>query len=549
MPPPTSDRDADSRDALTAAGRGAVAALMRVIELHDPSAAHRGALRSIVASRLADHVGASNGARSVTVAAAALADVDLSVSKNPPDEPARDPDRAVLAASLIERVPGLAAVAATLRCQLECWDGSGTPDGLGGVDIPIGSQIVAVADHVVGNPAPGFLPSWEPATRRAELRAGSTLDPTLVAGLRRLELHEIELPLVPSETVIELLADAAPLGHANGSTASDVAAAVTAASRIEDLLRLFAEIALPAIDATDVAFMRLTRTSIEDAPLARVDDGTEPPLPADRYVELGEFSRLAELRAGVPLLRTGDDAELGLLGVGSDIAVPIVLGGESWGIVSAARRVGLADFDIHDLSVLRHLATQAAVALSNTVRWAQMERMALRDQLTGLSNRHVLNTVLDEIYERDPVDRQDCAVIMCDVDGLKVVNDSMGHEAGDRLLIDAAAALQGATRDPAHTTTCRIGGDEFCMVIDGGALLTAHEIAGTIERLFERSAADGSPRSISCGVAFADLDTPTRSDLLRAADMNQYETKRTRKLERGEPIPDHRGGDRRALRD
>ena len=102
-------------------------------------------------------------------------------------------------------------------------------------------------------------------------------------------------------------------------------------------------------------------------------------------------------------------------------------------------------------------------------------------------------------------------------------------------------------RDPARTTICRIGGDEFCMVIDGGALLTAHEIATTVERLFERSG-DGD-RSISCGVAFADHDTPTRSDLLRAADINQYETKRARKLARGEPIPDRRGGDRRALRD
>lgn len=549
MPPPTPDRDDDPSDALTDAGRGAVAALMRVVELYDRSAAHRSALRGVVAARLADHVGATASERSVAVAAAALADIDLSVAKHPPDDPPRDPARAVLAASLIERVPGLAQVAETLRCQLECWDGSGTPDGLGGLDIPIGAQIVSVADHVVGNPAPGYLPSWEPATQRAELLAGSTLDPTLVAALRRLRLDEIEVPLVPSETVIELLSESAPVGHGNGSTAADVAAVVTAASRVEDLLRLFAEIALNAIEATEVAFIVLTRTSTEDEPIARVDDGTEPRLSPERFVELAEFTRLAELRAGVPLLRAAEESDLDAYGVGSDIAVPIMLNGEAWGVVTAARRIGLADLDLHDLSVLRHLATQTAVALSNTMRWEQMERMALRDQLTGLANRHVLNAVLDEIYERDPVDRQDCAVIMCDVDGLKLVNDNEGHEAGDRLLIDAAAALQGATRDPANTTICRIGGDEFCMVIDGGALLTAHEIASTIERLFERSADDDSPRSISCGVAFADADTPTRSDLLRAADMNQYETKRSRKIERGEPIPARRGGDRRALRD
>ncbi len=536
--------------ALSEAGRGAVAALVRVVELRDEAAAHRAALRAVIADRLARHIDLDPARRAVAVAAAALADVDLSLSKHPPDEPARHPDRAVLAASLSDRVPGLAAVAATLTHQLECWDGSGTPDGIGGADIPVTSQIVAVADHVVGNPAPGHLPSWEPATRRAELRAGSILDPTLVAGLRRLRLDEIEMPIVPSETVSELLTEATPLGDRADSAATDIATAVTAASRVEDLLALFATIAVRAVDATDVAFLALTPTSTADDPLARADDGSEPRLDDRRLVELAEFATLAELRAGVPLLRAGADPAtdaLRQLDIGSEVAVPIMLNGEAWGVVTAARRSGRPDLDLHDLSVLRHLATQAAIALSNTVRWVEIERMALRDNLTGLANRHVLNTVLDEIYERDPADRQDCAVIMCDVDGLKAVNDNDGHEAGDKLLIDATAALQGAVRDPARTTICRIGGDEFCMVIDGGALLTAHDIAATVERLFERSG-DGD-RSISCGVAFADQDTPTRSDLLRAADMNQYETKRARKLARGEPIPTHRGGDRRALRD
>ena len=201
--------------------------------------------------------------------------------------------------------------------------------------------------------------------------------------------------------------------------------------------------------------------------------------------------------------------------------------------------------------MLRHIALQISQALADTVRWVEIERMALRDQLTGLGNRHVLYSVLDEIFEREPVDRQDSAVIMCDVDGLKAVNDTEGHEAGDRMLIDAAHALEGAVRDPERTTICRIGGDEFCMVIDGGALLTAHEISDTIERLFERSGGHGPQRSISCGIAFASSEIETRSQLLRAADENQYQTKRARKAARGEPLPaERRGrGDRRAIRD
>ena len=143
---------------------------------------------------------------------------------------------------------------------------------------------------------------------------------------------------------------------------------------------------------------------------------------------------------------------------------------------------------------------------------------------------------------------------MCDVDGLKVVNDSLGHQEGDRLLMDAAGALRGAVRDPHRTTVCRIGGDEFCMVIDGGALLTAHEISDTIERLFARSGGAGKTRSISCGIAFGTEEITSRSALLRAADQNQYETKRTRKASRGEQVETAGGGDRpvtdrRAIRD
>ncbi|RZV48024.1 MAG: sensor domain-containing diguanylate cyclase, partial [Acidimicrobiales bacterium] len=224
---------------------------------------------------------------------------------------------------------------------------------------------------------------------------------------------------------------------------------------------------------------------------------------------------------------------------------------ETWGELSAARRIDQPAFDDHDVSILRHIATETASALTNTERWAEIEKMALRDQLTGLANRHVLYAVLDEIFRRDPVDRQDCAVIMCDVDGLKIVNDGLGHEAGDRLLIDAAASLRSAIRDPERSTICRIGGDEFCVVIDGGALLTAHEVSDTIERLFARSGGPNETRSISCGIAFASADVPTRSDLLRAADENQYQTKRARRAARGEPIADavRHDGDRRAIRD
>ena len=540
-------------------GRGAIIALVRMVEIHDPAIAHRSALRTLVASRLADELGLDDVERSHVIATSALADIDLAVAQ-PSQDTARDLTRSMLAATLTERIPGLGPVAVALRHQLEWWDGTGGPGGLVGTDIPIAARVAAVTDDIVGSPAPGFVPTWGPALTRVELRAGTALDPTVVAALRRADLGGIEAPPIPSATIIDLFDAHANAGRdgTNGSAATDIATAVAAASRVDDLLQLFADIALRSIDAAHVAVLRLSRTSIEEEPLALAIDADGPPLDGRRLDSLAEFSMLAELRAGVPVRRGPEEladaagTRSPALRAGSDITVPIMLRGEAWGVLNAARRGLDRHLDNHDLSVLRHIASQAALALANTVRWAEIEQMALRDQLTGLANRHVLNAVLDEIFERDAVDRQDCAVIMCDVDGLKLANDNDGHEAGDRLLIDAAAALRGATRDPERTTICRIGGDEFCLVIDGGALLTAHEISDTIERLFERSGGVDRPRSISCGIAFATPEIETRSQLLRAADQNQYQTKRARRAARGEPIEADTprvAGDRRAIRD
>ena len=92
------------------------------------------------------------------------------------------------------------------------------------------------------------------------------------------------------------------------------------------------------------------------------------------------------------------------------------------------------------------------------------------------------------------------------------------------------------------------------MVIDGGGLLTAYEISDTIERLFARSGGSDQVRSISCGIAFANEDITSRSALLRAADENQYETKRSRRQTRATQVDEAEGierqaVDRRAIRD
>lgn len=550
-----SDDSPPATRGLTDAAVGAVVALVRVVELYDPAVAHRAALRAIVTDRLlreqTDH---ANETIIEAVATAALADVDLTVSRPADPEAAHEPTRTLLGATMVGRLPGLRNVSHAIEVRRERWDSSP-------VELPVAARAVAVVDALVGNPAAGFVPTWDHALRRVRRNRGGALDPALCDALIRCDLNDIGAPPIPSAAVLDLLEATTPEDTPidGTKTATTIRTAVVAAGQTTQLMTLFAETAQRTIEAAEVLVLQLTETQLERDPVARATDGQHLDLPPGRLDELAEFSVQAELRAGITITKLGgddavdDDDDEGPV-LSHDVAIPVLTGDDAWGVIVASRRRDEPAFDEHDISVLRHIASEMAIAATSTSHWAEIERMALRDQLTGLANRHELYRVLDAIFERPALERVDTALIMCDVDGLKIVNDTLGHQAGDRLLTDAAAALRGAIRDPERTTVCRIGGDEFCMVIDGGALLTAHEVSDMIERLFARSAGSGPPRSISCGIAFANEEIESRSALLRAADENQYQTKRARKasIERELAKAEIAAGqqvDRRAIRD
>ena len=524
---------------------GAAAALLRVAELYDPAVAHRAALRAVIADLLSTRLDTAID-RSVLIAAAALGDIDLAVTRPTDPESENDSTRALLAATILGRLPGLRVVASAVGARSEWWDGNGFPNQMAGEEIPLAGRVLVVTDSLVAYPAAGFVPSWDHARRRILAASATMLDPALVQIAVNLPLEDIEAPAIPSATVERLLdgARATSPRRELTETASTIKSAVTSAGDAEDVLALFARTACEAVGARDVQILPCTPTTISLKPVAqglRGDTSAGPP------IESFDFSLEAELRAGVSLEHsTRGDQHI------DQLLAPILTGDDCWGVIVARRDRGEEAFDAADLGALRHVASETAAAIGRSEHWAEMERMALCDQLTGLANRHELYRVLDDIFERVAVDRVDTALIMCDVDGLKIVNDTRGHQAGDRLLVDAAAAMRASVRDPDRTTVCRIGGDEFCMVIDGGALLSAHEVSESIGRLFARSGGSSETRSISCGIAFAGQEIESRSALLRAADENQYITKRARRAERTEVAETEMVGrlhDRRALRD
>ena len=539
-----------SEGAISETALGAIAAVIRIAELYDPAIAYRAALRAQLVERIVAQIDTTSD-RASFIAAGALSDVDLAVSRPADPEAASEPTRALLGETILSRIPGLRPVATAIGARLEWWNGNGSPRGLQGEDIPLIARVLAVADAFIGTPAAGFLPSWDRSRERVEMLSGTALDPDIAQIAASLPLDDMEAPLIPSATIQELLQRYATENDTGVvDSATTIKSAIATAGHIEGLLGLFADSALRAIPADEVVVLRSTPSGFDLTPVSRAHVELISTWPVEEVDAILDFSTQAELRAGEGLLRASRSAQH--IDV---IATPITVAKENWGVILAHRTPSSPTFDEHDLSVLRHVALQAADAIERGEHWATMERMALRDQLTGLGNRHELYRVLDELFERPPLERLDSAVIMCDVDGLKTVNDTLGHQAGDRLLMDTATALRAAVRDSDRTTVCRIGGDEFCLVIDGGALLTAHDISDAIERLFARSAGSGEPRSISCGIAFASEDVATRSELLRAADENQYQTKRARKESMipvtpppapadGAPVPD-----RRAIRD
>jgi diguanylate cyclase (GGDEF)-like protein len=335
---------------------------------------------------------------------------------------------------------------------------------------------------------------------------------------------------------------------------TSIGAAIHAADRIDDVLALIAEHARRALRAQIVSIGRIDHTDQVVEVLVNVGElgPGEERFPATSSVPLAQFPPYSAFRTGEPHAFSRTDApddggEAGYLAtrrLQSELAVPIRVDGDPWGVVSAGSRSGRRELDDNDLGTLRLVAAQIAAGVVQATRVAELESLALRDPLTGLGNRRVLDAKLRQVFHRSPISRQDVAVIMCDVDGLKEVNDTQGHATGDAVLLEAADALRLAVIGLPDATVCRIGGDEFCVVLDGQALLMAGPVAERAQRLFAR----GDDRSMSCGVALATIEMHTPADLLRAADEAQYQQKRLRRG-RTEPVePGERAG-RRARRD
>ena len=155
----------------------------------------------------------------------------------------------------------------------------------------------------------------------------------------------------------------------------------------------------------------------------------------------------------------------------------------------------------------------------------QLRFLGWHDPLTGLFNRRQFEQQMRQVASAG-VER--VALVVCDVDGLKLVNDTLGHEVGDRLLIEAARLLQSCVRE--GDFVARIGGDEFALLLPGAGAQMAERICARVRRtLRDRSRGKSGGLGLSLGIAALEPGGGTANDLFRAADAAMYRDKVGRK--------------------
>ena len=204
------------------------------------------------------------------------------------------------------------------------------------------------------------------------------------------------------------------------------------------------------------------------------------------------------------------------------------LGGDSLGLLVSVASIALLTLTMFTSSIDARMQSKAAeLAASLQTANTELQQLAFRDALTGLPNRLLFDDRVGVAVERCTRDGTTLAVLFVDLDGFKPVNDSFGHSVGDGVLCEMAQRLAKQARST--DTVARVGGDEFVLLLEGGADTTATvQIAQRIIDAMTLPVAAGEHEvrlSCSVGIAMYPSDGP-REQLMVHADAAMYAAKR-----------------------
>jgi len=471
----------------------------------------------------------------------------------------------LVGAEILERVAFPYPVAAIVRSHHERWDGTGYPDGLKGEQIPMGARVLAAVDCLDAMSSHRQYQnamSLDAAMEKVASMSGSAFEPRIVELLKR-RYQELEL-MVKSDSISAeeaALSTSTNVGAEAGTgtpagfeqsapspgpanEADFLSSIASARQEAQTMFELSQDLgnSLSLGETLSVLSMRLRKMIPYDSmAVFLLKDGRLLP----ELVSGDNFRQLSSLNIGLgeglcgwvaekrkPIVNGNPEAEAGYASdptkfttLRSILAVP--LEGLN-GMVGVLAMYG-ADrdaFSADHLRILLAVSSKIALSVENALKYQQAEDSATTDYLTGLPNARSLFVHLSRELARCRRTGTSLAVMVCDLDNFKQINDLYGHLEGDNLLKDFAGHLKESCRG--YDYVARMGGDEFVIVAPGMSPEAASEKSSRLNQLAieaGRKIAGRNLIALSVGTAFCPQDSFDVERLLAEADRRMYSMK------------------------
>lgn len=459
-----------------------------------------------------------------------------------PDERAMIMEHAALGAKILADNLALMPLVPFVRHHHEWYDGDGYPDGLSGDEIPLGAAIISVADtyDTMTTDRPyRRAPGREKARAEIERCAGTQFNPTVVAAFLR-ALDREPVPVTPDEAIT------APPGHdpIAGRISAVDARAMHVVYKVAQMIGEVTELGSfmnRVIDLIrrEIGVGRIDIYLVDDTTGDLIGQTHAPGAVTGARIPAGQgvVGWVATYQMPARVNDTLDDSRaLTLPGrdARAELAVPLVIDGRTIGVISLeSRRTGV--FTEDDEELLTIVAQQLAQVVEVAQLHDRLKRSAMMDGLTGVANHRRFYERLEDEVLRTARIGEPLSLMLIDVDGLKALNDTQGHLAGDAALRELAGILLRESR--ANDLVARLGGDEFAIILPGLAAADAGGFAQRLAKSLSEATVEVRGQSlplpsISWGLASSDEDGHRTVTLVALADERMYKHKGSRRLSR-----------------
>lgn len=482
----------------------------------------------------------------------------------------------VVGAQILEQVQFPYPVVPIVLSHHEKWDGSGYPNGLKGHEIPIGARILSAVDCLDALASDRqyrrALP-LDDAMRIVSAESGIAFDPKVVQILeqcyRELEKKALAQPVrktVKLDTNMRIERGGAPatgfespalLSPGLAPEAQDPLLSIAAARQeVQTLYELTQDLgnSLSLSETLSVVGVRLRRLIPYDAVAIYVRrenrlipeyvTGENFKLFSSLQIPVGEGLSGWVAENGKPMLNGNPSVEAGYLNdpfkfstLRSALAVPLAGVSGSIGVITLYRQERDA-FSTDNLRILLAISFKVSMAIDNALTYRQVQTSATVDYLTNLPNARSLFLSLNSEIARCRDRNLNLAVIVCDLDGFKQVNDRFGHPQGDRVLRFVSSGLADICRP--YEMAARMGGDEFVLLLPDASKEVTEERVREIRRVAIAAAhltPEPSDLSFSVGVAVFPADGLDADSLLSQADQRMYRAKHEQRRHFAEDLP------------